>query len=201
MAARVLCAFDSPAAAQVAVPRALDLAAWKDAELTFLAVLRRERMEPTGAAAPRVVRRRAVGAGATAGDRARHQADAASSRRSHRRPAAGEVTGGPDDHGPGALRRLALGHALADAAVPCLRHESARRDRRASGSWRAGRSPRPADDLAARDLGRQSRSAWRRPAGAPARAHVRAPLDPTEVPGYRSRNVASTASTTCGSCG
>ena len=59
MTPRVLCAFDSHDAARLAVPRALELAAREGAELTFLGVLRPERIEPGAVAAPRSVRRRA----------------------------------------------------------------------------------------------------------------------------------------------
>ena len=44
-------------------------------------------------------------------DRARLQTDAPSSRRPHRRPAPRQNPCGPDDHGPRALCRFALGHA------------------------------------------------------------------------------------------
>src|SRR6476659_9229679 len=61
------------------------------------------------------LRRRTIGARTTACHRACLQTDAPSSRRPHRRPASRQIAGRPYDHGPRALRRFALGHALADA--------------------------------------------------------------------------------------
>ena len=55
-------------------------------------------------------------------DRARLQADAPSSRRPHRRPGARQIPGRPHDHGPRALRRSALAHAVStDFGNECSR--------------------------------------------------------------------------------
>ena len=88
------------------------------------------RVEPRSAANPdapaRALRRRTIGARTTARDRARLQTDAPSSRRPHRRAAPRQITGGPDDHGPRALRRFALGHALAHAVSADFCNEGSR---------------------------------------------------------------------------
>ena len=120
-------------------------------------------MEPRSTADPdapaRPFRRRTVGARTTARDRARLQTGAPSSRRPHRRTAPRQVPGRPDDHGPRALRRFALGHALADAVSTDFCHEGSRRDRRGPGASRPCGSPGREDDLAAGDLRLTSRSA------------------------------------------
>src|SRR5262249_9744166 len=76
----------------------------------------------------RALRRRTIGARAAARGRARLQTDAPSSCRPHRRPAPRQIAGRPHDHGPRAVRRFALGHALAHAAGADLRDEGARGD-------------------------------------------------------------------------
>ncbi|HEX5469930.1 MAG TPA: universal stress protein [Gaiellaceae bacterium] len=58
MRPRILCAFDSPAGARLAVPRAVELAAWRDADLSFLALVRPSGSEPCGPVAPQRIRRR-----------------------------------------------------------------------------------------------------------------------------------------------
>ena len=88
------------------------------------------RVEPRSAANPdapaRALCRRTIGARTTACDRARLQTDAPSSRRPHRRAAPRQIPGGPDDHGPRALRRFALGHALAHAVSADFCNEGSR---------------------------------------------------------------------------
>jgi DNA polymerase-4 len=77
-------------------------------------------------------RRRARSAGAQsalgrpAANRARLQTDAPSSRRPHRPAAPRQIPGGPDYHGPRALRRFALGHALAHAVSTDFCNEGSR---------------------------------------------------------------------------
>ena len=92
------------------------------------------RVEPRSAAHPdapaRALCRRTIGARPTAGDRACLQTDAPSSRRPHRRAAPCQIPGGPDDHSPRALRRFALGHALAHAVSADFCHESSLRSPR-----------------------------------------------------------------------
>ena len=87
-------------------------------------------LEPRSAAHPDApacaLRRRAIGARATACDRARLQTDAPSSRRPHRRPAPRQVPFRPDCHRPRALRRFALGHALAHAVGAGVCNEGSR---------------------------------------------------------------------------
>jgi nucleotide-binding universal stress UspA family protein len=58
MRPRILCAFDSPAGARLAVPRAVELAAWRDADISLLALMRPNGSEPCGPVAPQRIRRR-----------------------------------------------------------------------------------------------------------------------------------------------
>jgi DNA polymerase-4 len=62
----------------------------------------------------------------TAGDRARLQTDAPSSRRPHRRAASRQIVCRAHDHSPRALRRFALGHALAHAVSSDFCNEGSR---------------------------------------------------------------------------
>ena len=66
-------------------------------------------------ASARALGRRTIGARQEACRRARLQADTASSCRPGGEPAARQIPAWPDGDGPRALRRLALGHALAHA--------------------------------------------------------------------------------------
>ena len=88
------------------------------------------RVEPRSAANPdapaRALCRRTISARTTACDRARLQTDAPSSRRPHRRPAPRQIPGRPHYHGPRALRRFALGHALAHAVSTDFCNEGSR---------------------------------------------------------------------------
>jgi DNA polymerase-4 len=69
------------------------------------------------------------------------------------------LAGRPDYHGPRALRRFALGHALAHVVSTDFRNEGARGDRRGLGTRRPRGSSRREDDLATGNRRLKSRKA------------------------------------------
>ena len=116
----------------------------------------------------RAVRRCAVRAGTQARSRADIPADASSSRGPDRQPAAREGPLRPHDHGAGAVRRSALGHAIADPSRAGLGHSQSCGNCGRPRARRARQSSQGEDDLAARDIGVESGRAGGGPAGAAA---------------------------------